>query len=166
MSNNYDLKIDQLCNLIGLESGYQPSTVRKILNAMYKVILKQLELNQRIYFMDFGAFEMSERASGDRVVGDFVNGGTMIKYIEPRNKVSFKPSATLDRAINEGHFEAPNRKRKKYPKSQAAMMKEYYQKNKMVAKPTIEELACRALNVSQARADKEDKWDIYRKLKE
>lgn len=162
MSNKTDLKIDQLCNLIGLESNFQPSTVRRVLDATYKVILKQLELNQRIYFLDFGAFELYERAGGDKIMGDLVNGGAIIRYVEPRNKILFKPSDPLDKAINEGNFEAPTRKKKKYRKSHSTILKEYYQKNKMVNKPTAEELVHKALNVSKARAENAEEWEVRR----
>ena len=56
-----DLTIDQLCNLIALESKLSPRTTRTVLDSLYKVVLKQLKLNERIYFMDFGAFETYER---------------------------------------------------------------------------------------------------------
>ena len=67
-----DLKIEQLCNLVALECKLSPKTVRSVLDALYKVTLKQLELNQRIYLLDFGAFEVYERPSGDKVMGDFL----------------------------------------------------------------------------------------------
>ena len=44
-----DLKTEQLCNLVALECKLSPNTVRNVLDALYKVILKQLELNKRIY---------------------------------------------------------------------------------------------------------------------
>ena len=159
MSNAYDLKIDQLCNLIGLECKYSPSTVRKVLDATYSVILKQLELNKRIYFLDFGAFEIYERPSGDRVIGDFVNGGTKIQYVPERNRVIFKMADPLDRAVNEGGYIRPSRK-KKYKKSQAKIWRDYYERNKMVDKPTTEELVSKALNVSKARAEDKTPWEI------
>lgn len=61
-----DLTIDQLCNLVALESKLSPRTIRTVLDSLYKVVLKQLKLNERIYFMDFGAFEIYERPSGDK----------------------------------------------------------------------------------------------------
>ena len=61
-----EIGIDQICNLISLETKNNPKTIRKILEATYSVILKQLELNDRIYFYNFGAFEISERPGGDK----------------------------------------------------------------------------------------------------
>ena len=157
MGNKKDLTIDQLCNLVALESKFTPRTIRTILDSLYKVILKQLELNKRIYFMDFGAFELYERPSGDKKMGDFENGGTVIRYIAPRNRVWFKSSDALDRAINEGEFKPPNRK-KKNKKTRAQIVKEYNARHKK-EKPTTEELLVKALNVSQARQEN-DEWKV------
>ena len=41
-----DLTIDQLCNLIALESKLSPRTTRTVLDSLYKVVLKQLKLNE------------------------------------------------------------------------------------------------------------------------
>lgn len=162
MSNKKDLTIDQLCNLVALESNLSPKTARTMLDSLYKVVLKQLELNNRIYFMDFGAFEMYERNSGDKKMGDFENGGTIIRYVAPRNKILFKPSEALDRSINEDNFTPPNR-RKKNKKSRAQIVREYNERHKN-EKPTTEELLVKALNVSQARQEN-DEWKVRKAKK-
>ena len=140
--------------MICLESKFAPKTVRTVLDAFYKVILKQLELNQRIYLLDFGAFEVYERPSGDKVMGDFENGGTIVRYIAPRNKIAFIPSDALDNAINEGGYVVPTRK-KKGAKSRRQIIKEYNERHKK-DKPTTEELLVKALNVSQARQENDE----------
>ncbi len=162
MANKKDLTIDQLCNLVALESKLTPRTIRTVLDSLYKVILKQLQLNNRIYFMDFGAFEMYERPSGDKVMGDFDNGGTIVRYVPPRNKIQFKVSDPLDRAINEGEFKPPNR-RKLNKKTRAQIVREYNERHKN-EKPTSEELLVKALNVSQARQENDD-WKARRAKK-
>lgn len=149
-----DLTIDQLCNLIALESKLSPRTTRTVLDSLYKVVLKQLKLNERIYFMDFGAFEIYERPSGDKKMGNFEEGGSIIRYIAPKIKVLFKPSEALERAINEDDFTPPNR-RKKNKKSRAQIVREYNERHKN-EKPTTEELLVKALNVSQARQENDD----------
>ena len=151
---NKDLKIEQLCNLVALECKLTPATVRKILDALYNVILKQLELNGRIYFYNFGAFELKERPSGDVRMGNFNSGETVVRYVAPRNKIFFNISESFDRAINEGEFKAPIR-RKKYRKSRAQIIKDYNEKHKS-EKPTTEELLAKALNVSQARKENDE----------
>ena len=149
-----DLKIEQLCNLVALECKLSPKTVRNVLDALYKVILKQLELNKRIYFNDFGAFELKERPSGDKAMGNFNVGETVVRYVEARNKIVFKTSDALDRAINEGEFVMPTRK-KKNRKSRAQIVREYNDRHK-ADKPTTEELLVKALNVSQARKENDE----------
>lgn len=152
-----ELKIEQLCNLIALECKLSPTTVRKVLDATYKVILKQLELNGRIYFYNFGAFELKERPSGDVRGGNFISGESVIRYIPPRNKIFFNVSDSFERAVNEGEFKAPSL-RKKYRKSRAQIIKDYNDKHKK-DKPSTEELLVKALNVSQARIEN-DKREI------
>ncbi len=159
-----EIGIDQICNLISLETKNNPKTIRKILEATYSVILKQLELNDRIYFYNFGAFEISERPGGDKRMGDPVNGGTIVRYIKPKNMITFLPSSVFDKAVNEGNFQPPPTKRKPYKKSQVRMMKEYYKRNKVDNKPTVEEILVKALNVSQARKT-DDKWEIEQEVK-
>ena len=149
-----DLKIEQLCNLVALECKLSPKTVRTVLDALYKVILKQLELNKRIYFNNFGAFELKERPSGDKAMGTFIQGETVVRYIEARNKILFKPSDALDRAINEGEFVMPTRKKDRR-KSRAQIVREYNERHK-AEKPTTEELLVKALNVSQARKENDE----------
>ena len=149
-----DLKIEQLCNLVALECKLSPKTVRTVLDALYKVILKQLELNKRIYFNNFGAFELKERPSGDKAMGNFNVGETVVRYIEARNKILFKPSDALDRAINEGEFVMPTRKKDRR-KSRAQIVREYNERHK-AEKPTTEELLVKALNVSQARKENDE----------
>ena len=149
-----DLKIEQLCNLVALECKLSPKTVRTVLDALYKVILKQLELNQRIYFNNIGAFELKDRPSGDKTMGTFIQGETVVRYIEARNKILFKPSDALDRAINEGEFVMPTRKKDRR-KSRAQIVREYNERHK-AEKPTTEELLVKALNVSQARKENDE----------
>lgn len=149
-----DLKTEQLCNLVALECKLSPNTVRNVLDALYKVILKQLELNQRIYFNNFGAFELKERPSGDKAMGTFTAGETIIRYVEAKNKIMFKPSEALNRAINEGDFVMPTRRKDKR-KSRAQIVREYNERHK-AEKPTTEELLVKALNVSQARKENDE----------
>ena len=87
-------------------------------------------------------------------MGTFVQGETIVRYVEARNKILFKPSDAFDRAINEGEFIMPTRK-KKNRKSRAQIVREYNERHK-TDKPTTEELLVKALNVSQARKENDD----------
>jgi nucleoid DNA-binding protein len=132
-----------------------------VLDSTYKVILKQLELNQKIYFLDFGTFEMYERVGGDKLMGNVELGeGTILRYIPPRNRIKFVTSDALDRAINEGDFKMPNR-RNSNKKTRAQIVKDYNERHKK-DKPTSEELLVKALNTTKARHEKEE--DEIRRL--
>ena len=107
-----DLNLNDLCNLIALEvKDGDPKVAKRYLKATYKVILQQLQLNKRILFYGFGAFELVERKSGERLVNDLNNeentDDEMFKtlvYITPRNQVRFRPSQILDTNVNENDF--------------------------------------------------------------
>lgn len=110
-----NVKTDDLMNMISLECelNVSPITVRKVLVATYKTILKQLKINESVFFLDFGEFQIHERSSGDRKIGDPINGGTQIRYVRPRNKVLFKPSKVFERNVNENNYEIPKPVKKK-----------------------------------------------------
>lgn len=115
-----DINYDDLCNLIALEidENISPQRVKKFLRATYRVILRQLQLNNRIFFKNFGAFEIKQRQSGERIVGDF-EGGSKLVYVKPKNSISFKPSEIFDISVNETNFKiarSTNIRRKKRKK--------------------------------------------------
>ena len=87
-------------------------------------------------------------------MGTFIQGETVVRYIKARNKILFKPSDALDRAINEGGFVMPTRKKDRR-KSRAQIVREYNERHK-AEKPTTEELLVKALNVSQARKENDE----------
>ena len=112
-----DINYDDLCNLIALEMGGKtsPQNIKKFLRVTYVIILRQLQLNNRIFFKNFGAFEIRQRQGGERVVGDF-EGGSKLVYVKPKNSISFKPSEIFDISFNENNFKIArntNQRRKK-----------------------------------------------------
>lgn len=106
MKNKNNLNYDDLCNLIANEVQHKASvdSVKRYLHGLYKVILRQLELNQRIYIKGFGTFELKERKSGERLINNPKNNKKQIYYVKPRYFVSFKAASKFDHSINEGEF--------------------------------------------------------------
>ena len=107
--NKPDLNFDDLCNLVALEVSDKRASkesAKKYLIALYKVILNQLKINQRIYIYGFGFFELFERRSGERLIPDFTSETLEKKlvYVKPRNVVKFRPSQILDTNVNENNF--------------------------------------------------------------
>lgn len=106
MKNN-DISYDDLCNLIANEvprKSASPNSVSVYLRALYKVILRQLELNQRINIKGFGTFEIKERKSGERLINNPKNNQKQIYYVEPRYSISFKAASNFDYSVNENNF--------------------------------------------------------------
>lgn len=139
------LKTDQLLNLVALQSKSSPNTVKKILDATYYVILKQLELNGEIWFSQFGTFKLINSKARDHIMGDPINGGTQLRYIPEHNRVSFDPSDKFRESIN-SNFEVPVMKKSSRKKKKDCG----YQK---VPAPTIEEVMVDALSISQKRSE-------------
>lgn len=101
-----------LLNAIALKVGNNssPERVQEYLNAIYDVILSELELNGEITFMNFGKFVAKERKSGVREVSD-VNNPTQktLIHVEARTNVSFSPSERFTFNINNGYKRHSNK---------------------------------------------------------
>ena len=112
--NDIYISFGDLCNLISNEVEIKtssPSSVEKYLKGTLKVILRQLELHNKIYFKDFGTFEIRERKSGERMVYNPNKQRSEIVYVKPKRVVTFRPSSKLDYMVNENDFK-PTRKDK------------------------------------------------------
>ena len=113
MKNN-DISYDDLCNLIANEvptHKASPHSAHTYLRALYKVILRQLELNQRINIKGFGTFEIKERKSGERLINNPKNNQKQVYYVEPRYSISFKAASNFDYSVNENNFKIVSDKR-------------------------------------------------------
>ena len=113
MKNN-DISYDDLCNLIANEISHKsasPTSVNRYLRALYKVILRQLELNQRINIKGFGTFEIKKRKSGERLINNPKNNQKQVYYVEPRYSISFKAASNFDYSVNENNFKIVSDKR-------------------------------------------------------
>ena len=109
-----DISYDDLCNLIANEvprKSASPTSVSAYLRALYKVILRQLELNQRINIQGFGTFEIKERKSGERLINNPQTNEKQIYYVEPRYSISFKAASNFDYSVNENDFKIVSDKR-------------------------------------------------------
>lgn len=107
MNNNNDLPYEDLCNLIAIQIPHASiKSADKYLTALYKVILRQLELHHRILIKGFGVFEIKERKSGERLIHNpnSDNNEKQIVYVEPRYSISFRAANKFDYSVNENHF--------------------------------------------------------------
>ena len=147
-----NVKTDDLMNMISLECelNVSPITVRKVLVATYKTILKQLKINESVFFLDFGEFQIHERSSGDRKIGDPINGGTQIRYVRPRNKVLFKPSKVFERNVNENNYEIP----KPVKKKKVRKVNHNEVNSRVVKRPTDGDILANLLNNAIKNIDK------------
>ena len=107
-------KTEILCELIAIEvgGGATVKSVKKYLSALYRVILKQFKINQKVQIPKFGTFKLEKREERDMVVGDPVNGGTKTIHVKPKYKVEFIASGFLDDSINKNRFKLKPRQKK------------------------------------------------------
>lgn len=105
------IKYEDLCILISNEVPHATQeSVNKYLRATYKIILKQLELNNSVYLKDFGTFEVKNRKSGSRIINNpKKNNKKQLVYVEPRMSISFKASSVFDHSVNENNFKLSNK---------------------------------------------------------
>lgn len=114
MKNNNDISYEDLCNLVANEIACRnssPNSANNYLRALYKVILRQLELNQRINIKGFGTFEIKKRKSGERLINNPKNNQKQLYYVEPRYSISFKAASNFDYSVNENNFKIVSEER-------------------------------------------------------
>ena len=115
MNNNNDLPYEDLCNLIAIQIPHASvNSADKYLTALYKVILRQLELHNRILIKGFGVFEIKERKSGERIINN--------------------PILNEKQIVNENNFKlADDKKVKKHNSHKVTKHKKKHKKMKNIA---------------------------------
>lgn len=109
MSNLHEKEIryNDLCNLIANNIKNEDVTVNEVddvLIGIYKTILEQLQLNQKIMIEKFGTFELKERKAGNREIYDINTKQKKMVYIESKNNIKFTPSDVFETLVNEYDF--------------------------------------------------------------
>lgn len=105
-----DISYDDLCNLIALKVNQYnakatPHSVDYYLQSIYKVILDQLKLNNRINIKDFGIFEIKDRKSGERIINNpNKDNEKQLVYVKPKKAITFKAAKKFDVSVNENDF--------------------------------------------------------------
>ena len=134
MNNNNDLPYDDLCNLIAIQVPHASiNSANKYLTALYKVILRQLELHHRINIKGFGVFEIKERKSGERIINNPIINEKQIVYVEPRYSIVFRAAKKFDCSVNENNFKIASDKKVKKNNSKRVMKHKKRRKTKNIA---------------------------------
>ena len=113
-----DISYDDFCNLVA-NNVYRASisSTQKYLKGIYKTILQQLELNQRINIKGFGCFEIKERKSGERIINNPKINEKQLVYVKPKYSIFFKASSNFDFSVNENDFKITSDRNKDFRKS-------------------------------------------------
>lgn len=120
--------LNEFVNLIAEETSLSSKTISRILNAIYNVLLIQLELNGSVIIPDFGTFTITEREEKTKLIPNPADRNEMkLTYIKPKNIIKFKPSTVFDFCVNEGNFEydnySENKAKKKISKKRKSQRK-------------------------------------------
>lgn len=158
------IKLDVFLNLIAEKAGTGATaeSARRYYDAIYDVILEELKINGEITLYQFGTFSLEERGGYDARLGDFENGGTVIRYIKPKKVVRFKPTGMLDTAINNNAFKRcfRNYKKKTRTKQIKKEEREIYNASRRKPRKSPEQLMCDILNVNASKAKEKNETNI------
>ena len=137
--------------------GVTPTSTRKYLEGLHKLILDELKLNDELAIYNIGKLYLRQTGGRDALMGDPINGGTIRRYIKPQLDIEFEPSIVLKREINDNEFqrEKPkSRKPRKYATNKDAQIVRNEKRRK--PKPSIESTACDMLNEAIERKKKKN----------
>lgn len=107
MSKSVDIDYESFCNLIASNvqgTSATAKSVDKYLKGIYKTILRQLEINKKINFKNFGCFEIKERKEDYRLINNPSNNTKYVAHIKPKFVISFNPSEVFNFCVNENNF--------------------------------------------------------------
>ncbi len=133
MGRPNDLRTDDFYNLIAKKVGQNatPNLAKKYLKALYEVILDELKLNGRISIFRFGIFEIKQVGGYDKKI----NLDGVIRYVQPKEKITFRPSDTFNKAVNECDYTLPKIKSRRIYKNTKEKERAHYERHKPPKKP-------------------------------
>lgn len=102
---SYYLKKDNMLNIIANKTGGQPKTAEKYLEAIYELILEELEINGKIRFQGFGEIFLKDIKGYDKKINDIQTGEQRVIYVTPKYRIYFTPSKTFKDDVNERGFQ-------------------------------------------------------------
>lgn len=107
-----DLKHYDFLRLVAQKSKRSPDTVEKVLDALLDVIYEELRLHGRIRVKNLGLFE-TKKTGGYEKEFKMPNGNEINRWVDVREKITFKASDKMFDNINGRGLSHEYQKRKK-----------------------------------------------------
>jgi len=107
-----DLKHYDFLRMVAQKSKRSPETVEKVLDALLDIVYEELRLHGRVRVKNLGLFE-TKNTGGYEKEFKMPNGNVLNRWVDVREKISFKASDKMFDTINGRGLSHEYNKRKK-----------------------------------------------------
>ena len=106
------MRFSDLMTTLANRTKLSEKTVRKVYNALFELVAEELRFSDEVRLKRFGVFTTVQRGGKDRAVPR-PDGTIEIKYIEPYQKIKFKPAGEFINYANGRLVDKESKKRKR-----------------------------------------------------
>lgn len=106
------LRFTDLMKTLAIRSKVSEKTVRKVYDSLFELVAEELRFADEVRLKRFGTFSTVQRGGKDMMVPQ-VDGTKVAKYIEPYQKIRFKPAAEFTNFANGRLVDKESKKRER-----------------------------------------------------
>ena len=106
------IRFSDLMTTLANRTKLSEKTVRKVYNALFEIVAEELRFSDEVRLKRFGVFSTVQRGGKDRPVPR-PDGTIEMRYIEPYQKIMFKPDGEFTNYANGKLVDKESKKRKR-----------------------------------------------------
>ena len=106
------IRFSDLMTTLANRTKLSEKTVRKVYNALFEIVAEELRFSDEVRLKRFGVFSTVQRGGKDRPVPR-PDGTIEMRYIEPYQKIKFKPAGEFTNYANGKLVDKESKKRKR-----------------------------------------------------
>ena len=106
------IRFSDLMTTLANRTKLSEKTVRKVYNALFEIVAEELRFSDEVRLKRFGVFSTVQRGGRDRPVPR-PDGTIEMRYIEPYQKIKFKPAGEFTNYANGKLVDKESKKRKR-----------------------------------------------------
>ena len=106
------IRFSDLMTTLANRTKLSEKTVRKVYNALFEIVAEELRFSDEVRLKRFGVFSTVQRGGKDRPVPR-PDGTIEMRYIEPYQKIRFKPAGEFTNYANGKLVDKESKKRKR-----------------------------------------------------
>ena len=106
------IRFTDLMTTLANRTKLSEKTVRKVYNALFEIVAEELRFSDEVRLKRFGVFSTVQRGGRDRPVPR-PDGTIEMRYIEPYQKIRFKPAGEFTNYANGKLVDKESKKRKR-----------------------------------------------------